>query len=82
MDEIHINLHTINDFKDIVINKELLLHISSNSGSGYDIDIYAYNSNKSDNDIDWDDEYITSNYVSYDSINNRIGINKWHTGTK
>ena len=73
MDEIHIKFNCANDFKDIVINKELLLHISTNSGSGYDIDIYAYNDNKSDNDIDWDDEYITSNYVSYDSINNRIG---------
>ena len=73
MDEIHINLHSVNDFKDIVIDKKLLIHISTNSGSGYDIDIYAYNDNKSDN-IDWDDEYITSNYVSYDSINNRIGV--------
>lgn len=72
MDEIHIKLNCVNDFKDIVINEKLLLHITTDSSSGYDIDIYAYNDNKSDN-IDWDDEYITSNYISYDSINNRIG---------
>lgn len=74
--ECHVTVNKMDDWMDIIVNKELQIHISTNGGECYNIDLYVYNNNVSNDKRDWNDEYITSNYVSYDSINNRIRTKK------
>ena len=67
-EEIHIELERVSDSQEIVVNKELQIHINTNGGEGYNVDLYAYNNDKSDDKRDWDKEYIASTYASYAEI--------------
>lgn len=64
-DEHHVQIGRQDDWLDIVVNKELLIHISTNGGNGYNIDLYAYITNIPDDNRDWEKEFITAKHVSY-----------------
>ena len=67
-EEHHVQVGKNDDWIDIVINNELQLHVSTNSGECYNIDLYAYNADVSDNDKDWGADFITSAYASYEEL--------------
>ena len=67
-EEHHVQIGKQDDWLDVVINKELQLHINTNGGEGYNIDLYAYNDDVSDDDRYWDSEYISSTHASYEEI--------------
>ena len=52
------------DYQDIVINNEIVLHISSND-EGYSFDIY---SKKLYNKENYDEGYLCGTYVHYNEI--------------
>ena len=67
-EEHHVQVGKNDDWIEIVINNELQLHISTNGGECYNIDLYAYNADVSDDDRNWDSEYISSTYASYEEL--------------
>lgn len=67
-EEHHLQIGKQDDWLNIVINNELQLHVSTNGGECYNIDLYAYNADVSDDDRNWDGEYISSTYASYEEL--------------
>ena len=67
-EEHHVQVGKNDDWIDIVINNELQLHVSTNGGECYNIDLYAYDADVSDDDRNWDGEYISSTYASYEKL--------------
>lgn len=67
-EEHHLQIGKKDDWLNIVINNELQLHVSTNGGECYNIDLYAYNADVSDDDRNWDGEYISSTYASYEEL--------------
>ena len=63
MDDTFYMLIKKEDWLDIVLNKELLLHISKTADNGYVVDLYKYNfSDQQEGD------FITSTYAMYDDL--------------
>ena len=71
-DEHHMKIGRQDDWLEIVINNELQLHVSTNSGECYNIDLYTYDENVSDENKDWDNDYISTISVSYETIKDII----------
>lgn len=67
-DEIHITLGR-DDWQEIIVNKDLQIHINTNGGEGYNIDLYAWNEDTPDEERDYDNEFITSCYASFAELN-------------
>ena len=67
-DEHYMRIGKQNDWLDIVINKELQLHISTTTGKCYNMDLYAYDEDVSDKNKNWDSDYISSISASYETI--------------
>ena len=67
-EEIHITMGK-DDWQELVINNDLQIHINTNGGEGYNVDLYAYNENTPDEERDYDNEFITSCYASFQELN-------------
>ena len=50
-EEIHVTMGN-DDWQEIIINKDLQVHISTNGGEGYNVDLYAYNEDTPDEERD------------------------------
>ena len=66
-EEIHVQMGK-NDWQEIVINKDLQVHISSGD-EGYSVDLYAWNEDTADDERDYDNEFISSCWASYEELN-------------
>lgn len=67
-EEIHLSMGN-DDWQEIVINKDLHIHVNTNGGEGYNVDLYAYNEDMADEDRDYDNEFISSCYASFEELN-------------
>lgn len=67
-EEIHLRMGN-DDWQEIIINKDLQIHINTNGGEGYNVDLYAYNEDTPDEERDYDNEFISSCYASYTELN-------------
>ena len=67
-EEIHLRMGK-DDCQEIVINKDLQIHINTDGGEGYNVDLYAYNEDTPDEERDYDNEFISSCYASYAELN-------------
>ena len=67
-EEIHVSLGK-DDSQEVIVNKDLQIHINTNGGEGYNIDLYAYNEDTPYEERDFDKEFITSCYASFEELN-------------
>ena len=67
-EEIHLRMGN-DDWQEIIINKDLQIHVNTNGGEGYNVDLYAYNEDTPDEERDYDNEFISSCYASYAELN-------------
>lgn len=67
-EEIHVSMSCKDDWQEIIVNKDLQIHINTNGGEGYNVDLYAYNE-APDDERDYDNEFITSCYASFQELN-------------
>ena len=60
-------------WQDVVINKELVLHVSYSADEGYVVDVYR-NSKLSD-EHSYSDDLITTMYAEYEDLHRQITVN-------
>ena len=69
--EVEFQLQT-EDFQDVIVNKELVVHIIKSADDGYVVDLYRHN-NLSEEYM-FDEDYITTMYVNHDDIRRDVTV--------
>ena len=65
-EEVHVKMGK-DDWQEIIVNNDLQVHIHT-SDEGYTVDLYAYNEDTPDEERDYDNEFISSCYASYEEV--------------
>lgn len=60
------------DWQDIVVNKELVIHVSKSADDGYIVDLYRHN-NLSEEYM-FDEDYITTMYANHDDLRRDVTV--------